>query len=408
MPVLSIVPYFKFARVKVLSQTVHHEAESVLIHIRPDRRYRPLCHDCGSPAGTVHSKGYRRIIRDLPLAGTETWLQVGYRKVWCEECGGARVEQLSFADANKRITFRLAQYVYELCRIMTVEDVARHLDLNPKTVKSIDKIFLERQFGQSDYTGLHILAIDEIALKKGHNYMTVVLDYLTGRVVWMGEGRGKETLDLFFAGMTERQKAAIEAVAIDMWEPYINRIQHYCPHAKIVFDMFHVVQAFGRVIDEIRRGEYRNATRRDRRVIKGSRYLLLRNSENLSQEQRSRLTKLLGINTTLNAVYVLKDQLKVIYRYRRRPAAKRGLDDWCAMAKEIDHPELNRFVKRLRFFEYGILNHCDYSIGTSKLEGVNNKIKLIKRKAYGFHDDRYFALKVKQAFSGNEATNYLG
>ncbi len=408
MSILSIVPYFKFARAKVVSQTVHHEAESAMIQIRPDLRYRPLCHDCGSPAGTVHSKGHRRIIRDLPLAGTETWLQVGYRKVWCEECGGARVEQLSFADANKRITYRLARYIYELCKIMTVEDVARHLNLNPKTVKAIDKIFLEKEFGRTDYAGLRILAIDEIALKKGHNYMTVVLDYLTGRVVWMGQGRSKETLHLFFGGMTEEQKAAIEAVAIDMWEPYINRIQHHCPNVKIVFDMFHVVQAFGRIIDEIRREEYFNATLKDRMVIKGSRYLLLRNGENLSKEQRGRLYKLLGINATLHAVYVLKDQLKVIYHYRRRQAAKRALESWCAMAEELDQPALNRFVKRLRFFEYGILNHCDYSIGTSKLEGVNNKIKLIKRKAYGYHDDNYFALKVKQAFAGKKLTNYLG
>ena len=185
------------------------------------------------------------------MGDTKVWLQVGYRKIWCDQCGGARVEQLSFADANKRITYRLASYVYELCKVMTVEDVARHLDLNPKTVKAVDKIFLEKEFGQTDYTGLRILAIDEIALKKGHNYMTVVLDYLTGRVVWMDKGRSKETLDEFFAGMTNEQKAAIEAVAIDMWEAYINRIRHHCPNAKIVFDMFHVVQAFGKFVDEV-------------------------------------------------------------------------------------------------------------------------------------------------------------
>ena len=404
----SIVPYFKFARTKVISQVIHNQAGAAMIQVEPDLRYRPRCHDCGSPAGTVHSKGHRRIIRDLSMAGTKTWLQVGYRKIWCEQCRAARVEQLSFADAQKRITHRLARYVYELCKIMTVQDVARHLDLNPKTIKAVDKIFLEREFGQTDYTGLRILAIDEIALKKGHNYMTVVLDYLTGRVVWMGRGRGKNTLDEFFAGMTDEQKAAVEAVAIDMWEAYINRIQHHCHNAKIVFDMFHVVQAFGRVIDRIRREEYFNATCKDRLIIKGSRYLLLGNNANLSKEQRSRLKKLLGINAVLHAVYVLKDQLKIIYRYRRRHAAKVALDNWCAMAGELDHPDLKRFVKRLRFFEYGILNHCDYSIGTSKLEGVNNKIKLIKRKAYGYHDDNYFALKVKQAFAGKKLTNFIG
>ncbi len=408
MSTLSIVPYFNFARTKMISQAIHHEAGAAMIQVTPDLRYRPRCHDCGSPAGTIHSNGYRRIIRDLSMGDTKILLQVGYRKIWCNQCSAARVEQLSFADASKRITCRLARYVYELCKTMTVEDVARHLDLDPKTVKAVDKIFLEKEFGQTDYTSLRILAIDEIALKKGHNYMTVVLDYLTGRVVWMGKGRSKETLDEFFFGMTNEQKDAIEAVAIDMWEAYINRIRHHCPNAKIVFDMFHVVQAFGRVVDEVRREEYFNATLKDRMVMKGSRYLLLRNSVNLSAEQRGKLDKLLKINATLHAVYVLKDQLKIIYHYSRRHAAKRALDNWCLMAEDVDHPALKRFVKRLRFFEYGILNHCNYSIGTSKLEGVNNKIKLIKRKAYGYHDDNYFSLKVKQAFAGKKSTNFIG
>ncbi len=405
---LSIGLYFNFARTKMIKQTIHNEAKSVMIQMEPDLRCSPLCHECASPAQTVHSKGYRRIIRDLSLTDTKVWLQVEYRKIWCEKCSGARVEQLSFADAKKRITHRLARCIYELCKVMTVKDVADYFDLDPKTVKDVDKIFLEQDYGKTDYTDLRILAMDEIALKKGHNYMTVVLDYLTGRVVWMGEGRRKATLDKFFASMTDEQKANIEAVAIDMWEPFINRIKHHCPDAKIVFDMFHVVQAFGKVIDKVRREEYRNATVEDRQIFKGSRYLLLKNSANLRDNQRDKLSKLLAINATLQTVYILKDQLKVIYHYKRNYAAKRAMDNWCKMAAEIDQPDIKRFIGRLRFFEYGILNHCKYPIGTSKLEGVNNKIKVIKRKAYGFHDNRYFALKVIQAFNNKESTNFIG
>jgi transposase len=167
------------------------------------------------------------------------------------------------------------------------------------------------------------------------------------------------------------------------------------------------------VIDEVRRDEVRQAeTDEDKTYLKHSRYLLLKNRENLKPEQRIHLRELLAINERLAAVYQLKDQLKMIYRYKRPHAAKRALDQWCAMAEEVDHPAMDRFIGRLRYFEYGILNHCDYPIGTSSLEGVNNKIKVIKRKAYGFHDPGYFALKVKQAFPGNEneqkLTNYFG
>ena len=387
-------------RVKITGQTVHSDiADSAMIQMAPDLRYRPLCHHCQSPAGTIHSNGHSRFIRDLNMAKAQVWLQVEYRKVWCDNCNGVRVEHLSFADASKRVTDRLAQYIYDLCKMLTVHDVAEHLDLNPKTIKAIDKSFLEKGFGWTDCHDLRVLAIDEIALRKGHNYMTVVMDYFSGRVVWMSEGRSKETLDRFFAEMTNRQKEAIEAVAMDMWEPYINRVKHHCPNANIVFDFFHVVQAFGRVIDKVRREEYLKANEQDRKVLKGSRYLLLKNEENLTDKQQSRLKDVLELNSTLNMLYVLKDHLKLIYYCNDRQKAKKTLDDWCEMAGQIEHPSVKGFIRRLRFFEYGILNHADYPIGTSKLEGVNNKIKVIKRKAYGFHDSEYFALKVKQAFA---------
>ncbi len=160
-----------------------------------------------------------------------------------------------------------------------------------------------------------------------------------------------------------------------------------------------MVQAFGRVIDKVRRDEYLKANEQDRKVLKGSRYLLLKNEENLTETQQSRLQDVLELNSTLNVLYVLKDHVKLVYYYSDRQKVKNILDNWCEMAGQIEHPSVTAFIKRLRFFEYGILNHADYPIGTSWLEGVNNKIKVIKRKAYGFHDSEYFALKVKQAFA---------
>jgi transposase len=407
MSSLSIAGYFPFGRVKIAEQALHDHAESAMIYLQQDLRYRPLCHECQRPALTVHTQGRRRFVQDLSLASRAVWLDVEYRKVWCEQCNGVRVEHLSFCGAGQRVTHRLARYIHDLCKLLTVKDVAERFDLHPTTVKNIDKSFLAQEFGQTDCSGLRILGIDEIALKKGHNYMTVVQDYLTGRVVWMGEGRSMETLDQFFAGMTNDQKVAIEAVAMDMWEAYINRVQYHCPQANIVFDFFHVVQGFGRVIDKIRRDEYLQASQEDREILKGSRYLLLKNQENLTAKQRPRLQKLLAMNETLNIVYVLKDQLKMVYYYSDRELVEKTLDDWCRMAQSVSHPSMQAFIKKLRFFEYGILNHSDYPIGTSDLEGVNNKIKLIKRRAYGYHDSEYFALKVKQAFPGKKSINFL-
>ena len=283
---------------------------------------------------------------------------------------------------------------------LSVLAVARHLDLDPKTVKALDKAALKAEFGQTRYEGLQRLAIDEIAVRKGHNYMTVVLDYDTGRVVWMGEGRQIETLDKFFQNMPETVRNGIRAVALDMWDPFINAVKRWCPDADIVFDLFHVVKSFNKVIDDIRNEEFRKSDREGRELLKGSKYLLIRRNENLRQHQRARLKEILKTNEVLNAVYWLKDLLKHIWGYVRPAWARSAINAWQAVAEAVEHPALLRFARMLEKYKYGILNHCKHPIHTSKLEGVNNKIKVIKRIAYGFHDLEYFALKVKQALPG--------
>jgi transposase len=316
------------------------------------------------------------------------------------------VEGLEFVDASARVTHRLAAYAAQLCKAgLSVEAVARHLDLDPKTVKAIDKAALEAEFGQTNYEGLKRLAIDEIAIKKGHHYMTVVLDYDTGRVVWMAAGRQTATIDTFFEAMPTEGREGIEAVAIDMWEPYINAVNQWCPQADIVFDLFHVVKAFNQVIDDVRNEEFRKASGDLRELLKGSKYLFLRNWGNLKREGRVQLEEILDLNARLNTVYWLKDLLAHIWDYYYPGWAMKMLAEWCAVARQDGHPALIKFAEKLERHQYGIISHCEHQIHTSKLEGVNNKIKVIKRIAYGFHDLEYFALKVKQALPGRPEDN---
>lgn len=403
---LSVAAYFPWRRVKVVEQNVNFEPRSALIRIKPNYRYRARCYACQQPARTVHSHA-RRFVRDMDFGDCEMWLQIDYRKVWCDHCGGVRVEYLEFVDTHQRVTHRLALYVAGLCRLgLSVTTVAVHLDLDPKTVKAIDKAVLEAEFAETRYDGLRRLAIDEIALKKGHNqYMTVVLDYDTGRVVWMGQGHGVETLDQFFQEMPLETRNQMEAVTIDMWDPYIKAIKHWCPNADIVFDFFHVVRAFNRVIDDIRNEEFRKADRADRQLLKGSKFLFLKNWGNLGRKQRVQLDEILAMNERLNTLYWLKDLLKHIWSYWRPRWASKVLDQWCDVALQDGHPKLVTFAGRLQRYRDGILSHCRHQMHTSRLEGVNNKIKVIKRVGYGFHDPEYFALKVKQAFPGRPEGN---
>ena len=396
MSSLSIAHYFPFCRVKIVGQSVEKDTSLAWIEAEPDLRFTPLCSSCGEKTDKVHTETHRTI-RDLNLASAKILIKFPSRKLFCSSCG-IRIEKHEFVKPYARVTNRLARYVHDLCKVMTVNDVANHLDLDWKTVKNIDKYFLEQEYGETDYSNLRILAIDEVSIRKGHNYLTVVLNYETGCVVWIGEGRKKKTLDKFFSAMPKEQRAKIIAVAMDMWNPFINSVRYWCSKANIVFDLFHVVSEFNRVIDRVRNIEYRNANKKEKGIIKGSKFLLLTNKENLKPEKKPHLKELLEINENLSTVYILKDLLKCIWRYRYPAWAKKALDNWCRLAYESNIVAVIAFANKLRRHEYGILNHCRYPIATGIVEGTNNKIKVIQRKAYGFHDTRYFILKVKQAF----------
>jgi len=398
MSELSIAPYFPFRRIKIVEQAVTPGATEAHILAEPDKRFRPICQRCGQLASGVHSWTQRKI-RDLSFATAQTWVTCRYRKLLCAHCQGIHIEDLELFHPYLRVTTRLARYIYQLCELMSVSEVAQHLDIDWKTVKNIDKFYLERDYGQPDLKGLRIVAIDEISIRKGHNYLTIVLDFLTGRVVFVGKNRKAKTLKRFFNQLSSGQRKRIEAVAMDMWDPFIKAVKDKLPHAKIVFDLFHVVANFNRVIDKVRNSEYRKASKDDKAVFKGAKYLLLKNRKNVRRpSHRQHLKELLKLNQVINTVMILKDKLKHIWTYRSRTWAAKALDQWCDLARSLKNRSVNTFVRMIERYRYGIINHCDHPIHTGKLEGVNNKIKVIKRKAYGFHDLRYFTLKIYQAF----------
>jgi transposase len=228
---VSIAPYFPFRRIKIIDQSVLPPAVEARIQVKPDRRFQPICHFCGQKAAGVHS-WTQRSVRDLNLATARVWITCHYRKLLCPSCRLISIEDLELFHPYLRVTTRLALYIHHLCRFMTVTEVAQHLQLDWKTVKNIDKWYLEGQYGQPNCEGLRILAVDEIAIKKGHRYLTVVLDYLSGRVVYVGKDRKAKTLKHFFNQLTASQRKSIDAVVMDMWDPYINAVKKNCPKPK--------------------------------------------------------------------------------------------------------------------------------------------------------------------------------
>ena len=394
----SIAPYYPFAGVVPVQQDFVGEEGSreTIISFRP--RNLPACSGCGRKRRRVHSYQSRRV-RDLNLANVRVWLEIPRRKVRCTHCG-IRVEGWDFVEPHKRYTKRFEQAVADLCRVLPIEHVAEHFGLSWHTVKEIDQRRLEKEVGTPCYDGLRLLAIDEIAVRKRHRYMTIVLDLECGRIVWVGDERSEATLTRFFSELSAEQKASIEAIAVDMSPPYWKGIRTGCPHAAIVYDFFHVVAKYGtEVMDAIRSQQVKHHTGPDRSFIKGTKFLLMRNERDLPPNQRKQLHDLLAVNEPLSIAYLLKEQLKRIWSYRIEGWAERAILQWTALAFDSGVQPLIRFAKGLLRHVDGILNHCRYPIHTGKLEGINNKIKVMKRQAYGYRDQEYFKLKIKAAFS---------
>ncbi len=247
--------------------------------------------------------------------------------------------------------------------------------------------------------------MDELALHKGHCYATVVVEPLRRQVLWVGEGRGREAIRPFFEALDETTRQRIKAVVMDINTAFDLEVQAHCPNAEVVYDLFHVVAKYGReVIDRVRVDEA-NRLRQDKRArqaVKSARWLLLRNRENLkTPEQAVRLDELLAANRALMTVYVLKEDLKRLWRYRHAGYAKRLWEGWYERAMESGIAPLMQFARRLKPYLKGILAHCRHPLHTSVLEGFNNRIKIIKRMAYGFWDTEYFFLKIRAAFPGD-------
>jgi transposase len=339
----------------------------------------------------------------LPLLDAQTRLLVQRFRVDCPTCG-PKLEQLPWLDRYERMTTRLADSVARLCKVLPIKQVAEWYGLDWSTVKRIDKAHLQRTLGPPEVVGVEVIAMDEFAIQKGQRYATVVVEPYRKQVLWVGRGRGREDVRPFFELLGPEGRERLKAVVMDMNGAYEEEVRFQCPQADVVFDLFHVVAKYGReVVDRVRVDEA-NRLRHDkqaRRVVKGSRWLLLRNPENVTREKdRVRLAELLQANRALAKVYILKEDLKTLWDYRHVGYAWRFWLDWYNRAVRSRIEPLKEFARRLKKKIDGVLAHCRWPLHTSLLEGINNKIKVIKRMAYGYRDDEYFFLKIRAAFPG--------
>jgi transposase len=353
------------------------------------------CSRCGSRA--VKRKGtVRRVWMTLPIGLRPTLIEWDVQRLRCLACRALRQANVPFADPDRRYTRGFERYVLELCRHMTMWDVARHLGISWHTIKNIQKRYLQRRFSSPSLKALTRIAIDEISIGHGHRYLTVVLDLHSGAVVFVGEGKGANALEPFWKRL-KSSKARIEAVAMDMSQAYIAGVRSNLPHATIVFDHFHVIKLMNEKLTELRRDLYREATDLlQKQVLKGTRWLLLKNPENLQdhRNERARLEEALNLNKPLAIAYYLKEDLRLLWSLPDKATAAAHLEDWIARAEASGIRILKDFAKTLSAHRQGILAYYDHRISTGPLEGTNNKIKTLQRQAYGFRDQAFFILRI--------------
>jgi transposase len=353
------------------------------------------CAACGS--GRVIRRGFEvRRFRSLPIGSRPVQMVLEVARVGCADCGKVRQVPLDFADERRRYTRAFERYVLELSQCMTIRDVAEHLHVGWDVVKDIQHRYLSRKFRRIKLKHLRQIAIDEIAIGRGHRYLTVVLDLESGAVVFVGDGKGADALKPFWKRL-KCSRAKIEAVAIDMSPAYISAVQTNLRQAVLVFDHFHIHKLFNDKLSDLRRQLYREATEQlHKDVLKGTRWLLLKNPENLdaTRDESKRLHEALLLNQPLATAYYMKEDLRRVWEQPDGQAGQRVLDDWIRRAESSGIPMLVRFAHTLAAHRSGILNYYRYPLSTGPLEGTNTKIRVLQRKAYGFRDTEFFKLKI--------------
>jgi transposase len=385
--------YHRFGVVGYHYVSATFEAGMTAIRIEQPRE-RLRCSACGS-ADVWAQGGKERFFRALPIGKQPTFLEFKVPRVLCFSCTKVRQVKIGFAEPKKHYTRSFARYALDLCRHMTIQDVADHLLIGWDTIKEIQSQYLRRRFGKPKLKNLKQLAIDEINIGKGHRYLTVVLDLLTGAIVFVGDGKGGDALEPFWRCL-RRSHAKIEAVATDMSGAYTRAVRENLPRAVHVFDHFHVIKLYNDKLSALRRQLFHELTSQGQQLLKGTRWLLLKNPENLDpqKKEQQRLQRALRLNEPLAIAYYLKEDLRQIWMQKDKFTARLVLEDWLARARASGIRILASFADTLQVHREGILNYYEYPISTGPLEGTNTKIQLMKRQAYGYRDHEFFKLKL--------------
>ena len=338
-----------------------------------------------------------RRVRDLSSGPFRIYLQFDIRRLHCRRCGTVKREGLDWLAGNPFYTRRFATYVGRRCRTETIKDLATELALDWDTVKELDKQYMCAQLARAGTPGPKVIGIDELSIRKGHTYRIVVSDLERRRPIWFGgEDRSEASMDGFYRFIGEKKARKIRLAVMDMWKPFRNSTTRNAPQAAILFDKFHVMRHLGEALDQVRKSEYARLDGQSRRFIKGQKYALLSHPQNLKGPPRKNLKLLLAANKRLNTAYLLKESFGQLWDYSSEAWARKFFDNWRAQLKWQRLAPYERFADMIERHWDGLAAYCrpENKVSLGFVEGLNNKIRVLQRRAYGLRDEEYLRLKV--------------
>lgn len=357
-----------------------------------------FCPECGQRVGFCTRQRIQRV-RDLGWAGKRVVLQFLKRDIRCA-CGYSGVESLGWLSRYERATNRFRDQVYQLAKRMSGTDVAKVAGLDKDTIYDLDREGIERERKEQPTLKPDHIGMDEISIRKGHHYATVISAPKLRKVLDVLKTRKKAVLVTFFKGQGEEWCRRIRTASMDAWKAFRTAVQKHCSRAVICYDHFHITMHLSRAIDTLRVQEARRQNKAGKEVFKDTRWLILKNQEHLKEQERQDLDQLLKLNKKLAKAYLLKEQLREVFKGPTPRSRLRRFSLWRKMLQSVQGaPSIQAFAKKIEAWRPYILNALREDVSNGFSEGMNNKIRVVQRMAYGYKDFDYFRLKVIQQFN---------
>lgn len=359
------------------------EGKELVADVRP-RWQRPRCPECGAP-GTIHQTREPRFWRDLAFGETVTLLRYAARRVDCKSCG-VHVEAVPWAAPKSRFTRRMEELVAYLAQQMSKTAVCKLAGIDWRTVGTIVARIIGEKLDPSRLNDLTVIGVDELSFRRNHNYVTVVVDHVRQRIVWVGEGKSSNTLAEFFKALGPERAKLLTHVTMDLSAAYRSSVTAHAPQAELVFDRFHIQRLASDAVDAVRRSEVRAAEETaDAKSLKGTRWALLKSQWNLNPDEAETLRDLQRVNDRIFRAYLLKEKLADILRRKQPGVAAKELTRWIGWASRSRLKPFVKLARTIKKFSHGILAYIRTGLSNGPTEGLNNKSRLITRRAYGFH-----------------------